>query len=361
MDNRFPLCSIVIVTYEGEKLLERFLPSIANLKYPNYEVIIMDNASTDKSIALVRNKYPQFKIITNKENSGTAEGSNIGARQANGEYIFWLSNDMELEPMMLNYMIQKAESDKKIGICTCKMRRITEQGNRLNIIDSVAGDLDIFGFPYMRGLDEEDKGQWDNSDEVFFSFGGAMLIKREVFEKTGGYDKRTFTLGDDIDLSWRARLLGYRVVVEPRAVLYHRVSATLGTKFGRSQKRFMSERNTLMMLLKNYSALSLFLILPFYFLILLAEIVFFLLLGKFVLVNSGVRAVTWNIRQLRETIKRRHDVQSKRAVSDRQILKLMKKKSLKFKIFFEFLRAYKTENWKNYFGENKNNVNRFQR
>lgn len=347
----YPFVSIILINYNGQALLKRFLPSVINLSYHNYEIIIVDNASSDGSVEFIRKEYPQFKIIKNNDNFGTAQGSNIGARKAKGDYIFWISNDMELEPMMLNYLIEKAQGDKKIGICTCKMRRITEQGEHLNIIDSVAGDLDIFGFPYMRGLDEEDRGQWDNSEEVFFSFGGAMLIKREVFKETGGYDERTFTLGDDIDLSWRARLLGYRVVVEPKAVLYHRVSATLGTKFGRSKKRFMSERNTLMTLIKNYSGLSLFAILPLYFLILSGEISFFFLLGKFALVNSGVRAVSWNIINLKETLRRRRNIQAQRAVSDSQIFKQMKKRSLKLKIFSEFLRNYRTKNWIDYFQE----------
>jgi hypothetical protein len=353
MENSLPFCSIIIVSYQGRELLKRFLPSIANLEYPSFEVIIVDNASSDGSVEFVKKQFPQFKVIENKENFGTAQGSNIGAREAKGDYIFWLSNDMELEPLMLNYMIQKAKSDEKIGICTCKMRRITEQGDKLNIIDSVGGDIDVFGFPYMRGVNQEDNGQWDNSDEVFFSFGGAMLIKREVFEKTGGYDKRTFTLGDDIDLSWRVRLLGYKVVVEPKAVLYHRVSATLGTSFGRSQKRFMSERNTLMMLIKNYSLLALLGMLSLYLLILLGEITFFLLLGKFSLVKSGIRAISWNVKHIKDTLQCRREIQKQRIISDSQIFKLMKKKSFKICIFLEFLKFYKTENWIDYFGENK--------
>jgi len=348
---KHPLVSIVLINYNGKFLLERFLPSVANLEYPNYEVIILDNASTDGSSEFIKKKYPQFKVVQNKENSGTAEGSNIGARHARGDWIFWLSNDMELEPMMLNYMLEKVGSDKGIGICTCKMRRITEQGNRLNVIDSVGGDVDIFGFPYMRGVNHEDRGQWDDSDEIFFSFGGAMLIKREVFKETGGYDERTFTLGDDIDLSWRARLLGYKVVVEPKAVLYHRVSATLGTRFGRSQKRFMSERNTLLMLFKNYSLFALMGIFPIYLLILFGEIIFFLLLGKLVLVRSGINALVWNIINLKDTLRRRKEVQNKRAIPESRILCVMKKKSYKINIFFEFLKGYKTENWINYFGE----------
>ena len=128
MSQGSPFCSVVILNYNGKDLLEKFLPSVVNLEYPNYEIVIVDNASSDGSIEFIKSKYPNCKLVINNENFGTAEGSNIGARQTKGEYVFWLSNDMELEPKMLNYMIEKAESDKSIGICTCKMRRITQGG-----------------------------------------------------------------------------------------------------------------------------------------------------------------------------------------------------------------------------------------
>lgn len=345
------LVSIIVINYNGKNLLERFIPSVANLNYPNYEVIVVDNASTDDSVKFLKNIYPQFRVIQSDKNYGTAQGSNIGARYAKGEYIFFISNDMELDREILNYMIERVQSDPKIGICTCKMRRITEKGERLNIIDSVGGDLDLFGFPSARGINEVDKGQYDCFTEVFFSFGGAMLIRKKVFEEVEGYDSSFFTLADDIDLSWRVRLLGYRVVAELRAFLYHTVSATLGTHFGRSFKRYTSEKNTLRMLIKNYSFLSLTLILPYYFLLLLGEILFFLLADKPILSKSGLKAFWWNLMNLSDTLKRRRDIQAKRISSDREIIRYMRKKSHKLEIFLDFVRNRNSSNWKGYFGQ----------
>ena len=348
---KHPLVSVVILNYNGENLLRKFMPSVANLACPNYEVIVVDNASTDESIDFLRKFYPHFKVIRNEKNYGTAEGSNIGAKYSEGEYIFFMSNDMELDPEILNYMIKRMEEDPKIGICTCKMRRITERGERLNIIDSVGGELDIFGFPSARGINEPDYGQYDYFTEVFFSFGGAMLIRKKVFEEVGGYDSEFFTLADDIDLSWRVRLLGYKVVVEPKAFLYHRVSATLGTRFGRSFKRFVSEKNTLRMLLKNYGYLALLFILPGYFLLLLGEIFFFFLIGKPILSKSGIRAFWWNVKHLSQTLRKRKEIQARRILADRKVIKYMRKKSHKFEIFLDFLVNRSSLNWRFYFGE----------
>jgi GT2 family glycosyltransferase len=258
---------------------------------------------------------------------------------------------MELDREILKYMIERMEADSQIGICTCKMRRITESGEKLDLLDSLGGNIDIFGFPIARGFGEVDKGQFDYFSEVFFSFGGAMLIRKEVFEQAGGYDSKTFTLGDDIDLSWRVRLLGYSVVVEPKACLYHRVSATLGTLYGRSHKRFLSEKNILRTLLKNYSLLSLSAILPLYLIILSGEIGFFLILGKLSLVLAGVRVIKQNIKELPDILIKRKKIQSRRKISDSKILKLMKKGSYKIMFFFDFIaNRGKGANWDDYFG-----------
>jgi len=342
---------VIVINYNGKDLLTRFLPSIANLDYENFEVIIVDNASTDSSVKFLKKNYPNFKVAENPQNFGTAEGSNLGLPYAEGEYILWLSNDMELDPSLLQSMIETAESSPEIGICTCKMRRITAQGEKLNIIDSVGAEIDIFGFPSARGINEPDKGQLDEISEVFFSFGGAMLIKRKVINKIGAYDSTFFTLADDIDLCWRAHLSGYRVVAQPKALLYHRVSATLGTTFGRSQKRYLSEKNTFRMLLKNYSTSTLVKTIPLYLGILMAEIILFTSLRKFRMTNAYIQAILWNIRNFKDTWIHHVKVQQLRVVSDKDIQTMMYKGSFKIKILKEFLKARSSESWQAYLGE----------
>jgi len=346
-----PLCSVIVINYNGKDLLTRFLPSIANLDYENFDVIIVDNASTDSSVKFLKKNYPNFKVAESPQNFGTAEGSNLGIPYANGEYIFWLSNDMELDPLILQSMIETAESSPEIGICTCKMRRITAQGEKLNVIDSVGADVDVFGFPSARGINEPDKGQLDEANDIFFSFGGAMLIKREVINKIGAYDPTFFTLADDIDLCWRAHLAGYRVIVQPEALLYHRVSATLGTTFGRSKKRYLSEKNTFRMLLKNYSTSTLAKTIPLYIGILIAEIILFASLRKPRIVNAYIQAALWNIRNFKDTWTRHLKVQQLRIVSDKDIQKMMYNRSFKIKILKEFLKSRHSGSWQAYFGE----------
>ena len=347
-NNTSPLCSVIIINYNGKDLLARFLPSIERLDYKNYEVIIVDNASTDDSKSFVKNNYPHFKLVESPQNLGTAEGSNIGIPYAKGDYILWLSNDMEVDPLLLRRLIETAESSPEIGICTCKMRRLMPDAKKTDIIDRIGGDVDIFGFPSARGINEKDRGQLDRVTEVFFSFGGAMLIKQEIIDKIGAYDPTFFTLTDDIDLCWRARLAGYKVVAQPKALLYHRVSATIET-FRRSRTRYLSERNTLRAILKNYSTFTLIKILPQYFALLIAEMGFMFMIRSPPLVLSGIKAIVWNLINFRDTWSWHEKNQNFRVISDKDIQKSMHKKPFKIKIFKEYLKTGHSRSWQAFF------------
>ncbi len=346
--NDKPLVSVVNVSWNGKKFLEKHLPSLKNLKYPNYEVIVVDNASTDGSADFVRDNYPEFKIIENKTNLGTAEGSNVAIDAARGKYIFWVSNDMEFDPEILDHLVARCEMDKEAGIATVKMLRI-KNNECIKEIDSVGADLDVFGFPASRGINEKDNGQYDYASEVFFSFGGAMFIRKNLLEIIGGYDPDYLTLADDIDLSWRMHLLGKKVVVEPRAYLYHRVSATLGKTHNRAQKRYISERNTLRTLLKNYSRGYLSVILPGYLSILFAESLFFFLVARPKIALSAWRALMWNALRIKDTFIKRKKVQSFRKVKDSAIISRMIKRPEKMRLFFDFIFNPNAQRWATYF------------
>jgi GT2 family glycosyltransferase len=256
---------------------------------------------------------------------------------------------MEVNADFLSRLMEVARSSQDVGICTCKMKRITEKGEKLNEIDSVGADIDIYGFPSARGINQKDVGQLDKVCEVFFAFGGAMLVKRSVAEMVRGYDSSFFTLADDIDLSWRVRLAGYRVMVQPSAVLYHRVSATLG-RWTRARRRFISERNTFRMLLKNYSLSSLGTILPRYLWILLAELLFFAI-RKPEVSAAYIKALGWNLLNLRDTFSKRVIVQATRIVSDKSVRKHMINEPLKINVFREFISPKSRDTLKRYLGE----------
>lgn len=347
-NNLIPLVSIVNVTWNGQELLQNHLPSLDAINYPNKEIFIVDNGSIDGSVEFVNKNYPHFKIIQNSINLGTAEGSNVAINACIGKYIFWVSNDMEFDPEIVTRLVGRCENDDTVGICTVKMRRFID-GRKTEIIDSVGANIDFLGFPSSIGINESDCGQLDKFKEVFFSFGGALFIKKDLAIQTHGYDEAFLTLTDDIDLSWRVRLLGYKVMVEPQALLYHRVSATLSKSHNRAEKRYISERNTLRTLLKNYSTLTLAFILPIYFLTLFFESFFFLALGKRSIAKSNTRALIWNAKNFKSTMVKRRYVQSTRKVSDLRILSKMSIFPNKYLIFFDFIKNWKSENWKSYF------------
>jgi hypothetical protein len=343
-----PLVTVILVTWNGEKFLRAHLPSLLGIDYPAFEVIVVDNGSTDGSVTFLRTTYPAVRVIVNPTNLGTAEGSNVAIPRARGRYIFWVSNDMEFDRDILKHLVRRCEADEGIGICTVKMLRIKD-GKPVQEIDSVGANADVFGFPDSRGINQTDRGQFDEFREVFFSFGGAMFIRKSVLEITGGFDPDYLTLADDIDLSWRVRLAGFKVKVEPKAFLYHRVSATLSKSHNRPQKRCLSERNTLRTLLKNYSAGYLSFILPLYALILGGEMLFFALLGKWEMSRAGWRALFWNISHLGATLEMRRKAQKPRRVPDRAIVAMMLKRSEKLRLLWDFIFRRGLGDWDSYF------------
>lgn len=335
--NQPPLVSVVIVTYNGRQLLEQFTSSIAAQDYPNLECIVVVTETGDGSAEWIHSTYPHWKVVQHANNDGASADYNRGAFVATGKLIFGISNDMWFEPDCISKMARRMLADPTIGICTCKILRMTPNGQRTLIIDNLGGNIDFFGCAQAVGFLEEDRGQCDGVDEVFFSYGGAMMIRKTAFDRAGGYDGVAFALADDVDLSWRVRLLGYKVVVEPAAVLYHRVSATL-SKVDRGQRRFWSERNTLRMLLKNYSAPTLFWVLPCYTILLFMELAFYISLRRWDVGSRVLAAAIWNLTHWRETRLLRRQIQTSRVIPDWAILRRANKFSWKLGVAKDVIR-----------------------
>jgi GT2 family glycosyltransferase len=175
-----------------------------------------------------------------------------------------------------------------------------------------------------------------------------LLIRKSVLEEVGGMDPRTLTLADDIDLCWRIRLMGYEIVVDTKTIIYHRLSATLNS-FARETKRYISERNTLRMLLKNYSARSLIRVLPVYFSLIFSEILFFVIMRKSRLAKADLRAIRWNLENLTDTLRERLKVQKMRKISDKEIRSLMNPYSFKLAYFRHYINNRDDKEWQSYF------------
>jgi len=336
--NSFPTASIIVINYNGEKFLEKCLFSLRNLNYQNYEVILVDNASTDDSVKFVKKYFPWVKVVENRKNEWFSEGCNIGFRYAKGDYIVFMNNDIEAHPDFLREMARTVRSDPSIGICGCKVLLLDNR----NVINVVGGFFcDIYGYCLSPvGYLEVDHHQYDQIKTVFVVIGGCMLVKREVLEKIGGFDSKYLLNQEDLDLCWRTQLLGYEIAVNPLAVVYHKSGGwsrssdlNLRDKIARkSQVRFLTERNTLRTLIKNYKDSTLLEVLPKYFALLIAEISLFLLIGKIRFALADIKSVMWNISNFRDSWRMHKKIQQMRVVDDSFIQKRMFKRCLK--IFF---------------------------
>ncbi|MBU0744181.1 MAG: glycosyltransferase family 2 protein [Gammaproteobacteria bacterium] len=326
------LCSVIITNYNGKILLDECLSSLEKQTYGNYEVIIVDNASTDGSVDFVKEKFPWVKIVESHINYGFAEGNNIGVEYANGDYIIFLNNDTEVEPHWLENMVNAAKSDPSIGIVGCKVLNAYQK----DIIDVISFKQDIYGFPKGIGRGERDFGQYNKIMECFV-IGASLLIKREVIEKGGCFDPKYFIIGEDLDLCWRTRLMGYKILVTPFTYIYHKSSSTI-SRLEQYRVRYYSKKNALRTLLKNYSGLTLLNILPKYFILLFMEMLFLIfttksLTAKVHLASADIKAIIWNLKNFKDTWHRHKEIQQLRIIDDATIQKEMFKRSLKIELF----------------------------
>jgi GT2 family glycosyltransferase len=214
-----PFCSIVILNYNGKKYLKDCLAALRNVDYPKnrMEVILVDNNSTDGSVRYVNRGFPWVKTLKLDDNYGFSQGNNSGLDIAKGSYIIFLNNDTEVEKEWLKELVNVAQSDKSIGICGSKIKNFS--GNELR---NIAGEgyLNMLGIPRFSSGAKEPK-------PCFYVSGCSLLIKKSVIRDLGYcFDDRYFLYFEDIDLCWRARLNGYKVVYVPTSVVNHKKAMT---------------------------------------------------------------------------------------------------------------------------------------
>ncbi|HRN69639.1 MAG TPA: glycosyltransferase family 2 protein [Candidatus Woesebacteria bacterium] len=321
--------SLIVLNYNGVHLLQEYFDSVFKQTLLPDEIIMLDNNSSDDSVAFVEKNYPKVTIIKNSRNEGTAGGSNKAFTYAKGKYIIFQSNDMRLEKNCVKGLYDAITSDNTIGICTSILLKNTPDKKGIHRIDNAGGIVDIFGFgmqKYPTKLLEEIPEQ----ESVFFSYGGSFIISKELFKKIKGYDERFFTLNDDIDLSWRVRLLGYDIIYTKKSIIYHKVSATLGPLFERPTKRYWSERNTIATLIKNHTLPTLLVNGSIYLILLCAEMGYFMYRNRFDLFSADLKAILWNIKELPETLRRRSKIQN---MKKKDISLAFERKSIKLSLF----------------------------
>lgn len=223
-----PLIYIILVNYNGYKDTIECVESLKRINYSNYKIIIVDNASTNNSLNYLNKELKDCVIINSKNNLGFAGGNNLGIEYAlkNGaDYVMLLNNDTLVDPKFLDNMVNLSIEDDKIGIVGCKIMYYPQK----DIIWYGGGFINWFKFIGEHyGIKEIDKGQCDKQKEIDFMTGCCMLIKKEVFEKTGLLSDEYFMYYEDVDFCIKVKDAGYKIWYDPTAVIYHKVGLSGG-------------------------------------------------------------------------------------------------------------------------------------
>ncbi len=253
-----PLVSVIVVNWNGKKYLADCLQSIRAQTFSDYEVILVDNGSTDGSVEDVQQNFPGWvHVLANERNEGFSGGNNRGIKAAVGKYIVLLNNDAQADPRWVEELVKVAEENPQAGMLACK---IYLQGGS-KIIDNVGHLIYRDGLNRGRGRLELDRGQYEKMEEVFFPSGCAALYRREMLEEVGLFDEDFFAYGDDTDLGFKGRLAGWKCLYVPKAVVHHRYSQSSGAYS--ALKAFYVERNRVWIAVK-YFPLTLLLESPFF-------------------------------------------------------------------------------------------------
>jgi hypothetical protein len=209
------------------------IDSLEKIDYPNYEIVLVDNASNDNSVELFKERYssnPKIQLVINSANLGYAGGNNLAIRKLiNGDvnYFFLLNNDTVVKPDFLTPLINAAEANDGIAIVGPKIYKF---GSNDTLFCAGTKTIPSFGQPFLRGNGERDDGRYDKVEEVDYISGTALMIKKDVIERIGLLDERFFAYFEDWDWCIRARKAGYKCVYVPEAIVWHKGSATIGYK-----------------------------------------------------------------------------------------------------------------------------------
>ena len=330
-----PLISVVILNWNGKEYLSSCIRSVREQTYPNMEMILVDNASKDGSVEVVKNLYSDLNVIINHENLGYGGGNNRGMTEAKGSYIFVLNSDTEIDEKCVEFLWRCMEGDQKIGVTTPKILLY----DRRDMIDAAGLTVYPDGLSIGRGR-LEPQGKYNQSEEVFFGSGCASLYRKEMLEEIGLFDTDFFAYAEDTDLGWRARLAGWKAYYVPGAVVYHHHSKKFGAYS--SMKAFLVERNRIWVAWKNFPLPILYLW-PFYTL----WRYFYQGIGtlirrgasgrfgqessSFLLIFILMKAYLSGLKGLPTVLRKRKEVQSKKRISNWEVFSLFRKYGIKAK------------------------------
>ena len=324
-----PNVSIIIPHWNGIEVLSECLNSLKKTNYESYEIIVSDNNSDDGSQEWVKKNHPDVILLENNQNYGYSGGCNRGANVAKGEYIIFLNNDTTQDPNWLDPLVDIFEKDNLIAAIQPKILNYFNK-EIFDYAGGCGGLLDIFCYPFARGRiflkQEKDKGQYNKSQECFWASGAAIMMRKNIFFSAGKLDSVFFSHMEEIDLCWRFQAMGYKVLVEPKSIVYHKNAISL--PMNSQKKYYLNHRNSLIMIFSNYS-------IPLSFYLGTIRIVFEFISLVYTLLKldfkhfSGISwALLWLIFHPITLLKKRLRFNKLRTVKDKKIMEKMFRKSI---------------------------------
>lgn len=316
-----PLVSVVIHYHNGGECLLKCLDSVMKSSYENLEVILVDNASVGCKLALNQNETdPRFSIFRIPYDIGLAAGRNFGAARAKGDLILFLDEDVELGPLCIQQFVDAILEIHDLPIGAVGRSRFPGYN-----IDTIGNDLQVIEPDNIRTLENETR-------EVFGLYGCTILVKKEAFHVTDGFDSDFFILLEDIDFCWRLHLAGYKILSLPGAKVVHhaRNSHTVGKE---SHARYLTTKNRFVMLAKNYNAVNVLLFVPLTLIVTIAQIIL-LAPSKPEQAKACIEALAWTLTHSKRIMAKRLVTQRTRIISDKALVSACLIRKLDFSLLY---------------------------
>lgn len=310
-----PFVSICILNYNGKHYLEACINSIYDIDYPKdrFEIVVVDNASSDGSVEFLKNKFPSVRIFEFSENLGFSGGYNRAINQINNEYIVLLNVDTKVTKNWLSELVKPA-NQKDIAACGSKMLFYDHP----DLINHAGGQITIAGFGYDIDFGKKDECKINNPKYISTACGGAMLIKKSIFKEVGEFDSAYFMYFEDVDLCWRFWLYGYKILYTPSSIVLHKYSGVMGSES--PQKIYLTQRNHFFNIIKNFELHNVFLALIISLGSDLFKIVVFCKKMCFVNIIFLLKGNLDFLKALPIMIKKRKEIQSRRRLKDRELI-----------------------------------------
>ncbi len=321
MTKKFPLVSIVIPTFNSSSFIDGCLSTVFETDYPNYEVIIIDDCSSDGTLKIIKERYGKSKnlrIFKNNKRRLAAASRNKGFRAAKGEFIALLDHDVEVHPDWIKEMVRKIMTEETMGAVQSKIHDI----NRKDLLQCVGVKIiPQLGWVVVLGHGKKDRGEFDNLDGVVGAATGIMY-RRSVFKKIGGFDEKLGINIDDLDLNWRMWVAGFKTAIAPKAITYHWAKKQKVRDLWISRLNWEFHFSKLpRVLMKNYSGMSLLKYLPSYIIVSLTRGLFNLVFRlNFAPLAGFLGGLVWNVYEISDTYRHRIFIQKRLRKLDDNIL-----------------------------------------